>query len=185
MRCKMCGAKLKKEGDICKNCYEEYKEKKKLMADNEEELLRINRKYSPKFNLLKSGEIIVLLLIIVLAAFSYYSTFFAILITLFCLAFLGLWLFFSKKRAMGTKTIFYETKLRYKANYLFIHREEVVAYNDIKDMAYFQTKSQKICKVGDIRFYTKGFLSGITINDIPEIEENFSKIKDMINSTRK
>ena len=47
----------------------------------------------------------------------------------------------------------------------------------IKDIAYFQSRSQKICKIGDIRFYTKGFLSGITINDIPDIEENFNKIK--------
>ena len=51
-------------------------------------------------------------------------------------------------------------------------------------MAYFQTHSQKICKIGDIRFYTKGFLSGITINDIPEIEENFNKMRDIINRTR-
>lgn len=85
---------------------------------------------------------------------------------------------------MGTKTCFYETKLRHKAKYLFVDKDEVVPYNDIKDMAYFQTRSQKICKIGDIRFYTKGFLSGITINDIPEIEENFNKMRDIINSTR-
>lgn len=93
-------------------------------------------------------------------------------------------MFFNKKRAMGTKTIFYETKLKYKAKYPFVNREEAIAYNDIKDMAYFQSKSQKICKIGDIRFYTKGFLSGITIHDIPEIEENFNKIRDIINGTR-
>ena len=59
MRCKICGAKLKKEGDICRNCYHEYKEKEKLETIQEEELLRVNRKYSPKFNLLKNGDIII------------------------------------------------------------------------------------------------------------------------------
>ena len=184
MRCKMCGAKLKKEGDVCRNCYQKYKEKEKLMADDEKEILRVGRKYAPKFNLLKSGELIVLLLIIALAAFSTYGTFLGILVSILCIIFLGAWMFLNKKRALGTKTIFYETKLRYKAKYLFVDKEEVVPYNDIKDMAYFQTRSQKMCKIGDIRFYTKGFLSGITINDIPEIEESFGKMRDIINSTR-
>ena len=85
---------------------------------------------------------------------------------------------------MGTKTIFYETKLKYVAKYPFVDREEIVLYKDIKDMAPFQTRSQKMCKIGDIRFYTKGFLAGITISDIPNIEENFNKMREIINSSR-
>lgn len=184
MRCKVCGAELKKEGNICKNCYQQQKEQEKLMADDEQEVFCVYRKYSPKFNLLKNGELIVLLIIIALAGLSSYGTFLGILIVILCLVAFGTWMFFNKKRAMGTKTCFYETKLRHKAKYLFVDKDEVVPYNDIKDMAYFQTRSQKICKIGDIRFYTKGFLSGITINDIPEIEENFNKMRDIINSTR-
>lgn len=184
MRCKMCGAKLKKDGDICKNCYEKYKEQEQLKADNEEELFRVKRKYSPKFNLLKNGEIILLLLIVVLAAFSTFSVGIGILITILCVVAFGGWMFYNKKRAMGTKTIFYETKFKYRAKYPLVDREEIIPYNDIKDMAYFQSRSQKICKIGDIRFYTKGFLSGLTITDIPDIEENFNKIRDIINATR-
>ena len=184
MRCRICGARLKKDGDICKNCYEEYKEQEKLKADNEPENFRIKRKYSPKFNLLKNGEIIVLLIIIILAAFSQYNFIISILITLLCLACFGAWMFYNKKRAMGTQTIFYETKMRYKAKYPLVDRDEVIPYNDIKDMAYFQSRSQKICNIGDIRFYTKGFLSGITISDIPDIKKNFEKIRDLINSKR-
>lgn len=184
MRCRICGAQLKNEGDICKNCYSKYNEKIKLNKEDEPVQFTIKRKYSPKFNLLKNGEIIVLALIVILAAFSSYNKIIAILITLLTLILFGLWMFYNKKRASGTKTTFYKTKLKYKAKYLFINREEAVAYDDIKDMAYFQTRSQKICKIGDIRFYTQGFLSGITIHDIPDIQENFNKIKDLINSTR-
>ncbi len=184
MRCKMCGAELKKEGDICKNCYDKYKKEEKLRLGKEQEIFSIKRKYSPKFNLLKNGELIVLLIIIMLAALSYYRLLVAILIILLCLIVFGAWMFFNKKRAMGTKTTFYETKLKYEAKYLFVNREVVVAYNDIKDMQYFQSRSQKICKIGDIRFYTQGFLSGLTISDIPEIEENFEKMRNIINSTR-
>ena len=180
MRCKICGRKLKKEGDICKNCYQQYKKEQKLKYEKEEELLRINRKYSPKFNLLKSGEMIVLLLIIILAGFSYYSTLIAILILILCLFLLGFWMFFCKKRAKGTKTIFYETKMKYRAKYFFVDREEIIPYEDVKDASYFQTRSQKICHIADVRFYTKGFLQGLTIADVPNIEENFKKMEEII-----
>lgn len=184
MRCKICGANLKKDGDICKNCYQQYKEQESLEADNEPKIFEVKRKYSPKFNLLKNGEFILILIIIALAGLSSYGTVLGILITILCIVVLGLWLFYNKKRASGTKTIFYETKFRYRAKYPLVDREEIVPYKDIKDIAYFQTFSQKVCKIGDIRFYTKGFLSGITINDIPDIEENFPKIKDIINSSK-
>ena len=184
MRCKMCGAKLKTEGDICKNCYKKYTDNVKLNKDDEPIQFSIKRKYSPKFNLLKNGEIIILVIIVILSAFSSYNKIIAVLITLLTLLLFGLWMFYNKMRASGTKTIFYQTKLKYKAKYFFINHEEVIPYDDIKDMAYFQTRSQKICKIGDIRFYTKGFLSGLTIHDIPDIQENFDKIKDLINSTR-
>jgi len=184
MRCQVCGRKLKKDGNICKTCYEELKKKKELKADNETEVFRVNRKYSPKFNLLKNGEMIILLVITILAAYSTYNVWISILVTLLALFFLGVLMYFNKRRALGTKTIFYQTKFRYKANYPFVNREEVIAYDDINDIAFFQTHSQRICKIGDIRFYTKGFLNGLTICDIPNIDENFQKIKDIINSTR-
>ena len=184
MRCKVCGAKLKREGDICKNCYEKQLKKENLMADNEQEIYSIKRKYSPKFNLLKNGEIILFVVIVILAGFSTFGTGLGILIMLLSFLLFGGWMFYNKLRAMGTKTTFYQTKFRYKAKYPLVNREEVVSYKDIKDIAYFQTRSQKICKIGDIRFYTKGFLSGITIHDIPDIEENFNKMRDIINSTR-
>jgi len=184
MRCQICGKELKKEGNICKSCYEKYKKEEILKASNEKELFRVCRKYSPKFNLLKNGEMIILVIIVILAAFSSYNAGIAILITFLVIALFGVWMFYNKKRAMGTKTIFYETKLKYTAKYPLVNREEIIAYDDINDMAYFQTRSQKICKIGDIRFYTKGFLNGLTISDIPEIEDNFNKIRDIINETR-
>lgn len=184
MKCKICGAKLKKEGDICKNCYNEYKNYEDLSKDNENEVFSIKRKYSPKFNLLKSGEIILFSLLIILAGFAYYPTIIGILIMILVLVAFGGWMFFCKKRSVGTKTIFYETKLKHEEKYWFINNEEFIPYDEITDMAFFQTKSQKWCDVGDIRFYGKGFLKGLTIKDIPELKENFEKIKDLINSTR-
>ena len=154
------------------------------MNNNENEVYRIKRKYSPGFNLMKNGEYIVLFLIIVLAGFASYNVIIAILITLLMLFLFGALMFYNKKRALGTKIIFYETKLRFKARYALIDKDEIVLYKDIKDMSYFQTFSQKVFKTGDIRFYTKGFLNGLSVCDIPDIKENFEKIKEIINSTR-
>lgn len=184
MRCKMCGAKLKKEGNICKKCYQIYKKEQELKENNEPEVFSIKRKYSIKFNLLSNFEVIVFALIIILSGYSYYSVWIGILITILTLVAFGVWMFYNKRRALGTKITFYETKFKYVAKYWFVNKEEYVAYNDIKDIAYFQSHSQKICKIGDIRFYTKGFLSGLTMHDIPEIEENFENIKAIINESR-
>lgn len=184
MRCKMCGAKLKKEGNLCRNCYQKMKKEKDLKAENEEVVFRLKRKYSPKFNLLKNGEILLFVIIIILAAFSSFDTWLAILVMILCIILFGVWMFYNKIRAKGTEIIFYETKLRYKAKYPLVDKEENIAYEDIKDIAYFQTTSQKLCKIGDIRFYTKGFLSGITVHDIPEVKENIEKIREIINASR-
>ena len=35
----MCGAELKKEGDICKNCYDKYIEQETLKLDNEQKMV--------------------------------------------------------------------------------------------------------------------------------------------------
>ena len=180
MRCKICGAKLKKEGDICKNCYREYKEKENLYADNEEVIFEIKRKYSPIFNLLKNFEVIIVLLLISLSGFSNFGNILGVLITILCFIVLGAWMFYNKRRAVGTKTIFYQTKFRYIAKYPLMNKEEVIAYSDVKDMAFFQTWTQKLFKTADIRFYTKGFLNGLTIKDIPNIKENFTKMQNII-----
>ena len=39
MRCRICGAKLKKEGDICTNCYKKYQEEEDLKKDVNERLV--------------------------------------------------------------------------------------------------------------------------------------------------
>ena len=38
MKCKICGAKLKKDGDICKNCYKAYLEEEELKKDINKQL---------------------------------------------------------------------------------------------------------------------------------------------------
>ena len=182
MRCKICGAKLKKEGDICKNCYREYKEKENLYADNEEVIFEIKRKYSPLFNLLKNFEVIIVLLLISLSGFSNFGNILGVLITILCFIVLGAWMFYNKRRAVGTKTIFYQTKFRYIAKYPLMNKEEVIAYSDVKDMAFYQTWIQKLFKIADIRFYTKGFLNGLTIKDIPNIKDNFVTMQNIISN---
>ena len=43
--CKICGAKLKKEGDICRNCYKMYKEDEEFKNDKEVQYV-VKRSYS-------------------------------------------------------------------------------------------------------------------------------------------
>lgn len=90
-----------------------------------------------------------------------------------------LWMMYSKKRAEGTMISFYETKLIYKSKYLFVDKEEIILYDDILNMAYFKSFSQKINNSGSLRFYTKGFLQGLTFVDIPNFKQTLIEIENI------
>lgn len=184
MKCKICGANLKKEGDICKNCYNEYKEYEELSKCDEKEMLNIKMKFSIGYSIFKSIEPIMLILILVLASFNYYGNILGIISSIIGIFAYGFILYYYKKRAEGTQIIFYETKVKYVSKFLFVNKEEFIKYSDIDDIAFFKTFSQRLYKSGDLRIYTKGFLSGLTISDIPDIKINFEKICEIINSTR-
>ncbi len=59
MRCRICGAKLKKEGDICTNCYKKYQEEEDLKKDVNERLV-VKRKYSIAYLILKYTWLIII-----------------------------------------------------------------------------------------------------------------------------
>ena len=153
MKCKICGAELKKEGDICSKCYKEI--------------------------------YIVFILVIIgfLATRNFLNAFFTFFILALVIAVL---LFFFKRLALSTKAIFYETKVLYLFNFLFIKKEKIVKYDEISDISIFQTHRQKRFGLGDICIYAKGFIpgasyfSGFQIKNVEDVENTVKKIKEII-----
>ena len=62
MRCSICGAKLKKAGDICTTCYKAYQEEEDLRKDKKE-IFKIRRKYSIPYEVVKYTELYIIFII--------------------------------------------------------------------------------------------------------------------------
>ena len=189
MRCSICGTKLKKEGDICSNCYKEFQEEEELKKDVKE-VFKIKRKYLIKYELIKCLWVIVIF-VLCMAIFLLGKKFGEFFITFFVLALiLGVWLFINKRIANATTVTFYEKKVVYRFKLGFIERVKVVKYKDFSDVAYFQTFKQKGYKLGDLCFYAKGLLgasllSGFQIKDVENIVETTQKVKEIIETMKK
>lgn len=188
MKCSICGAKLKKEGDICKNCYKEFQEEEELKKDTNEQL-KLKRKYTIAYEFYKYLELIVicvLSMIVCIAAGGLLES--LAVIGIFLLVF-GLLFFIDKRIAMATKVVFYEKKAVYTFNLGFIDTCKTVKYEDIGDVRIFQTRRQKKFGYGDICVYAKGlipgvgFFGGFQIKNVENVQENLDKIGEILGLT--
>lgn len=181
MKCKICGAKLKKEGDICKNCYEKKMKEKELEKDVKE-VLKIRRKYLPAYEITRLTEIIVIFILATLSLLSlkYFLQAFLTLIILTVL--IAVILLIEKRLAIGTKCTFYEKKLKYNFDFLFIHTERIIEYENIKDVSYYQNRKQKQYDLADLCVYVKytGLIGGVNFKNLSNATENLEKIKQVV-----
>ena len=158
MRCRICGAKLKKEGDICNNCYKLYQEEEDLKKDTNVRY-KMKRKYSLNYCIVKNFWIIIIFILSMVCCIAGKSFWSAIGVLLIFLIVMGLLLFLDKRIAMGTQATFYDKKIIYTFDLLFIHQNKVVKYSNITDIVIFsQSIFQRKYDLGDICVYTKGFI---------------------------
>lgn len=185
MRCRICGAKLTKDGDICKNCYKEFQEEEELKKDTKEQL-KIRRKYSISYEVRKYTELIVICILAMIVCISAGGLLESLAVVgIFAIIFLVLF-FIDKRLAMGTKVVFYEKKAVYTFDIGIINTTKVVKYDDIDDIRYFQTRRQKKFGYGDLCVYTKGVIPGVgyfggfQIKNIENVQENLNKIAEIL-----
>lgn len=185
MRCSICGAKLKKDGDICTNCYKEFQEEEKLKKDNVEQL-KLKRKYSINYEMLRYLELHLIFVLALVVCFSAGGFLEALGVILIYVAVMGLLLCVDKRIAMGTKAVFYEKSAKYTFKFLFIDTTKVIKYSDIRDIRYFQTRRQKKYGYGDLCVYAKGvipgsgFINGFQIKNVENVEEVLEKITEIM-----
>lgn len=185
MKCRICGAKLKKDGDICTNCYKEFQEEEDLKRDTNEKL-KLKRKYSINYEIVKCSELIILAILSTILCLSAGGILEALGVVLIFAAVIGLVLFIDKRLAMATKAIFYEKKAVYTFKFLFMDVTKVVKYTEIADVRYFQTRRQKKYGFGDLCVYAKGiipgsgYLNGFQIKNIENVEEVLKQIGEIV-----
>lgn len=187
MRCSICGAKLKKEGDICTNCYKAYQEEEDLKKDTKEQL-KFKRKYSIAYEFVKYTEIIIVFILAFIVCIASGGILESLLVILIFAILMGFLLFWDKRISMATQAIFYEKKARYTFKFLIFNTDKIVKYTDIKDVTYFQTRRQKKFGYGDLCVYTKGvipgsgFINGFQIKNVENVEEVLNKIGQIVGS---
>ena len=189
MRCSICGAKLKKDGDICSNCYKIYQEEEDLKKDVKEQL-KLKRVYAIAYEFSRYTEIIVIFLLSIIGCMAMENFGAAFITLLLCAVVLGILFFVDKQIARGTKAVFYQKKVVYKFDFLFIHKEKIVKYSDLKGISYFQTGRQKKYGYGDLCVYAKGSIpgtslfNGFQIKNINDVKGNFEKIKEIVGTLK-
>lgn len=183
MKCKICGAELKKDGDICINCYKKYQEEEELKKDVKE-LLKFKRKYSIPYEIVKYLWIFIIFILSSIVCISTGGILEELLVILIFLVVIGLLFFLDKRIAIGTQVIFYEKKVVYTFNFLFIHTQKVVKYTDLRDITYYQTLKQKRFGYGDLCVYAKGTFPGATLLNGFQIK-NVENVKEVLETIGK
>lgn len=184
MRCSICGAKLKKDGDICTNCYKEFQEEEDLKKDTNEKL-KLKRKYLIEYEFRKYAELIIIFILSFIVCITAGGILEAIGVIVLFVLIMGLLLFLDKRIAMATKAIFYEKKVVYSFKLAFIEKTKVVKYSEIGAIKHFQTRSQKKYGYGDLCVYTNskipgsGFLNGFQIKNVENVVEVLKQIEEI------
>ena len=182
MKCSICGAKLRKPGDICSTCYKAYQEEEDLKKDTKE-VYKIRRKYSIPYEIVRYSELYLISAIGCWAFGNILEGFLCLLLMFVALAVCMIW---DKRIAIATKAIFYERKVVYKFDFLFIHTERVVKYSDLKDVTYYQKMRQMRYGFGDLCFYARGpipgatLLNGFQIKNVEDVEGTLDKIGEIV-----
>ena len=185
MRCSICGAKLKKEGDICINCYKAYQEEEDLKKDVKVKL-KLKRKYSIAYEFRKYMELIIIFILAILGCIAFENIWAALLGVLSLIVTMGLLLFLDKRIANSTTATFYEKKAVYTFKFLFFDTQKVVKYTDLKDVTYYQTFRQKKFGYGDLCVYAKGaipgatLLNGLQIKNVENVKEVLEQIGEIV-----
>jgi hypothetical protein len=181
MRCKKCGAILKKDGDLCTKCSSQIR-KQRILEQDTEEIYRVKRKYSPKYILTKQmlDAYIIFFIVFLLGTMSGYIRY-AVIAVIGLIIVMFTALVIGKKNARKTYMAFYDTKIVFKGKMYFMNVERTLAYSDIKDVVFTQGNGiierffQKIFNIGNIYVYPKK--GNIISNGLQiEIVSNFDKV---------
>lgn len=180
MKCSICGAELKKEGDICTNCYKNMQLQEELDKDNKI-MFQIGRKYSIAYEMTKYTWVFIILILSAIVCFLAKNILAGFLCILFLVATIGFLLFWDKRVALATKATFYETKTMYTFKFFLMDIDKTVKYTDIKDVKCYQTFTQKKFGYGDLCIYAKGAFPGATLLNGYQIK-NVENVENVVNT---
>lgn len=182
MKCRRCGAVLRKEGDLCPKCHKAMLEEEELKNDVKA-LLTVKRKYKPGFHLKQRIDVMFIIFLVVGSLFSAGHFFVGILSLAVGIGIILAYLAIQKIYALNEKVVFYEKKVVKYSSVPIIGVDKEIPYKNISDIAYYQQSlRQKKANIGDLVIYVKytGFFGGIRLNNVENGNEIIQEIIDRI-----
>jgi hypothetical protein len=155
--------------------------------NEKKELLRVKKKYSPKYILTaKLAEVYLIFLLFIAICFASKKIAYGFLgMIALILSVLG-FLIISKKNAKSNYISFYDDKVVYKGKKLWWDSERTLKYSEIKDItftqgsSFFEKRIQKLMNLGNIYVYPKKgniYTRGMQLEIVDKIDEVVEKIK--------
>lgn len=190
----MCGKQIP-SGTLCDDCYREamedsYKPNKSRKNESSRQgsgsnnlLIKINRKFLPKYQFFVDWELFLFSLLIVGYAILLQRVSLVLGSIAFSLLLYAFSFFISKRIAVGTKCMFYENQVVYTFDFLFIHKKSTYKYSEIQDIIYNQKFIQKKFGLGDISIISnkKGpFVRGFDVQNVANVTEVFEKLTSLV-----
>ena len=187
MNCKICGAKLAHEGELCNNCMNKLM-KEQEMKNDVNEFFTFRKKFILRYEIIKHleqiGVVIFLIILILSVDLSLWK--YAVLIAILFSGYGILYLLYDKVSLNSAICILYPTKIVY--NYgKFRKKSKIIAFADVEEIRYNQSNLQKVFGIGtiSIKKRTMNIMDRFTyIEAVPDIEMVFSKIQEVYNRIR-
>ncbi len=184
MKCKMCGAELKKDGELCNNCMNKILKEEEIKKDKVK-VYEFKRTFVLGYQLSQHVEslIIAVVMVAVLLVSSLNFLFESIVFLVIVLIGISLIFVYDKYKIKNSKCTFYQTKFIYKKIAFFRRIEVEIPYDEVKEIAYNQTRYEKLFKLGTIYIKTtsKNLLDkNIYIDCIKDVDVVFKTIKEKL-----
>lgn len=184
MKCKMCGATLKKEGEVCNNCMNQIMKEEEARNDNVK-VYEFERKFVLLYQLsqhLETVMIVTIMTVVLLAMATEFLTE-ALIFLFLVIAAVALMIKYEKYKIKLSKCTFYMTKLVYERVMFFKKIKFEIPYSEIKEISYRQTRLEKKCNIGTIyiKSSSKNLLEkNVFIDSVKNVEKVFATIKEKL-----
>lgn len=181
MNCKICGAELKREGEICNNCMNKLMEQQRLHNDVEK-TYTFKQKFVFGYELARHMEqigIVIFMIILLLSVNISYWRYAVLLGCIFGIAGILYLLYDEIIINSGTCTL-YSYKLTYTKG-VFRKKTKQISFSEIEDISYQQGSIQKPFNVGTIiiKKKTRNILDKfIMIESVKDVGKVFENIKN-------
>ena len=182
MNCRICGAELARDGELCNNCMNKLMAEQALRNDVEE-FYSFKRKFVLGYEILRHAEqicIVIFMIVLMLSInFSYwkYALLTALVFSVFGIFYL--W-YFKISLNTGVCTL-YHYRLVYSYG-KFKRRTKEIPFSEIEEIFYNQGNMQKMFNVGTIviKRRTRNIMDRFTyIESVKNVEQVFGKIQEV------